>query len=307
MTNSITKEDIKEFLLSIEYDTEFIGEMNFVIGSFCTLNTLKNNSITWIKHVSEDNLEKLKGISHCIVVLDKYVPVNIETVCYIVTSAPKAVFFSILKHFWCKKSIFEIEPTATVKTNDIEGEISVGCNCYIGADVTIGSGTVIEHNVCIYNRVRIGRNCIIHSGTVIGADGFGYYIDLDGKPKKVEHFGGVYIGDNVEVGANVCIDRGTIEDTQIQANVKIDNLVHIAHNVIIGESSMIVAGAIICGSSKIGNNSYVAPGGIVKNQITLKEGAYVGMGAVVTKSVSENTVVVGVPARPLRTVSRDQI
>lgn len=171
-------------------------------------------------------------------------------------------------------------------------------------NVKIGANTVIENNVSISNNVIIGAECMIHSGAVIGADGFGFAFDADGLPVKVEHFGGVIIGNRVEIGANTCIDRGTIDNTIIHSDVKIDNLVHIAHNVVLLKGAVVVAGAVICGSAQLGENSYVAPGGIVRNQLLVGDHAFVGLGAVVTKPVSEYSVVAGVPAKEIRKVKQ---
>lgn len=149
-------------------------------------------------------------------------------------------------------------------------------------------------------KVKIGCNTIIHSGVVIGTDGFGYFDNEDGLHEKVEHFGGVSIGDNVEIGANTCIDRGTLDDTYIGNNVKIDNLCHIAHNVTIEENSMVIALSMLGGSSTLKKNVYIAPGVMVMNQVTIGERSLAGMGAVVIKDVQNNKVVIGVPAKELR-------
>ena len=139
---------------------------------------------------------------------------------------------------------------------------------------------------------------------MIGSDGFGYFSDEENKLIKVNHRGGVVIGNDVEIGANTCIDRGTIGDTIIGSNTKIDNLVHIAHNVIIGNSVCVVAGSIICGSAILDDYSYVAPGGIIKNQIKVEKNAMIGLGAVVNKQVRQNKVVIGVPAKEIRDVGK---
>ena len=107
-----------------------------------------------------------------------------------------------------------------------------------------------------------------------------------------------------DIGANTCIDRGTIDDTIIGFNSKIDNLVHIARNVQIGKNVCVVAGVAICGSAKLKDGSYVAPGGIVKNQIEIGQNALVGLGAVATKSVEEEFVVAGGPAKPIRKLQK---
>lgn len=296
----ISVENILEYLGQNGYDVQYEGSKDIVLEGYCQLEKLKSHSITWIKKASEDSLYDLTKLTGGIVVTDKKILYTGENIGFIITHEPKAIFFGLLKKFWANNVDYKIAPSSVVESKNVADKVSIGQNCYIGSEVTIGTGTVIEHNVSIYHRTRIGENCIIHSGTVIGADGFGYCINSNGQPEKVEHFGGVYIGDEVEIGANTCIDRGTLGDTWIGSHVKIDNLVHIAHNVRIGESSMVVAGSIICGSAELENESYVAPGGIVKNQLKIGANAFVGMGAVVTQSVNDNMVVVGVPAQPIR-------
>jgi len=116
----------------------------------------------------------------------------------------------------------------------------------------------------------------------------------------VPHYGGVVIGQNVEIGANTCIDRGTLDDTIIGNNVKIDNLCHIGHNCIIKDNSSIVALSMLGGSAIIEENSYIAPGVMIKNQLKIGENSLIGIGAVVIKDVEKNKVVAGVPAKVIR-------
>ena len=195
-----------------------------------------------------------------------------------------------------------IAPTAVIESKSIAADVSIGHHCYIGPEVTIGSGTVIEHNVTLLNKVVIGSGCLIHSGVVLGTDGFGYFTGPEGWSCKVEHFGGIWIGDDVEIGANTCIDRGTIDDTVIGSHTKIDNLVHIGHNAQVGTGVSLVAGATVCGSAQLGTRSYIAPGGIVKNQLKIGDRAFVGMGAAVITDVENDTVMASVFAKPLRKV-----
>jgi len=170
-------------------------------------------------------------------------------------------------------------------------------SAFIGNNVSIGSGSVIGSCVFINDNVIIGKNCNIMHGSVIGSDGFGYEKDLDGSWFKIPHIGSVIIGDNVDIGANTCIDRGTIGNTIIGNDVKIDNLVHIAHNVKVGDGSFIIANAMVAGSCEIGKFTWVAPSSSIREGISVGDGSIVGMGSVVTKSVQPNTTVMGVPAR----------
>lgn len=300
----ISVQEIVNYLKMTDYSVERKGNCDINIDGFCSLQSPKSNCITWVKEINEHSLDEFGNCDHVLIVAKESIVVPIKTVVFLITPEPKAVFFSILEHFWKKKVSSGIAETAVIKTKKIGEDVAIGHHCFIGEEVMIGSGTIIEENVTIIHRVEIGANCFVHSGAVIGADGFGYFINHEGKPEKVTHYGGVKIGNQVEIGANTCIDRGTIEDTIIEDDVKIDNLCHIAHNVRIKEAAMIAAGSVLCGSAKIGAGSYLAPGSIVKNQLVVGANALVGMGAVVIKEVPENIVVTGVPAKKLRKVKK---
>ena len=135
----------------------------------------------------------------------------------------------------------------------IDNNVSLGCNSFVVPDSSIGEGTILSPSVTIYHGVKIGRNCLFHAGVVIGSDGFGFANDK-GQWVKIPQTGGVVIGDNVEIGANSCVDRGALNDTIISDGVKIDNLCHIAHNVEIGENSAMAACSGVAGSTKIGRS-----------------------------------------------------
>ncbi len=147
--------------------------------------------------------------------------------------------------------------------------------------------------------VEIGKNVKIGPGCTIGFDGFGYERNEDGRYEKFPHYGRVIIEDDVEIQANVNIDRGTLGDTIIGEGTKIDSLVHIAHNAEIGKNCIIVCLSCIAGSDKIGDNSWIAPGAIIRDGITVGKGSVVGMGAIVTKDVEDNVTVIGNPARKM--------
>lgn len=292
----VTVEEILTFLKNSGIDVSYSGTKEMDVSYFCSLKNPKSNSITWVKNPSADALKNFSDHHDCVIVCAKEIPNEINNVAFIITDKPKAVFFSILSEFWSGKNSIGVGKTSVVLTKDIGENVSIGEHCYIGEDVVIGNNVVIEHNVSIINRVVIGDDCIIHSGVVIGTDGFGYFKNVDGNPEKVEHFGGVQIGNNVEIGANTCIDRGTIDDTTIGDFVKVDNLVQIAHNVTIGKRVLVTAGTLFGGSSTIGDDVYVAPGVIVKNQLSVGEKSLLGMGAVVNKSVDCDRVVKGIDA-----------
>ena len=173
---------------------------------------------------------------------------------------------------------------------------SIGRGAVIEDDVTIGEGTTIGPNAVILAGTRIGRRCDIQSGAVIGDAGFGFERDADKRPLRMVHLGGVRIGDHVEIGANTCIARGALGDTVIEDHVKVNNLVHIAHNCRIGAGTMIGACADLCGSLDIGRNCWIAPNCSIRQKLVIGEDAIVGMGAVVVRDVEAGITVYGNPA-----------
>jgi len=168
---------------------------------------------------------------------------------------------------------------------------------FIGDDVTIGDDTCIGPNVTIMDRCRIGRRVKINAGTVIGSDGFGFVPDGD-TYFKIQHTGIVQIDDDVEIGANNAIDRGTFGKTHICRGVKTDNLVHIAHNVHIGENTLVVAQVGIAGSVTIGRHATLAGQAGVAQHLTIGDNAIVGPQAGLVKSVDAGAVVSGTYAMP---------
>lgn len=168
-------------------------------------------------------------------------------------------------------------------------------------EVSRGSGTYIDPSAVIYDCVKIGRNCKIGPGAVLGGNGFGFnWVPEADEWDPKDHLFGVVIEDDVEIGANTCVDRGSWRDTVIGAGTKIDNLVHVAHNVQTGRNCMIVAHAGLAGSVILEDNVWVGFGAHVNQRLTLGAYSYVGTGAVVTKDVPARMVVAGVPAKILR-------
>lgn len=168
-----------------------------------------------------------------------------------------------------------------------------------GRGVTIGSGTRIGAHVRIADNVTIGRDCIIKSGAVIGEDGFGFERDTDGTPLRMLHFGGVVIGDRVEIGSLTTVCQGTLEPTVIENDAKVDDHVHVAHNVRIGRKALIIACAELSGGVVVGERAWVGPNACVREHLRIGEGALVGIGSVVVKDVADGVTVCGNPARPM--------
>ncbi len=168
----------------------------------------------------------------------------------------------------------------------IEEGVSIGSNVDIGKSTKIGKKTRIYPNCSIYEDVSIGQNCIIHSGVVLGSDGLGFAKDQNNWV-KIEHLGEVIIGDRVEIGSNSSIDRGSVGSTKIGNDVKIDNLVHIAHNVSIGSGTVIAANSAIAGSTKVGKNCTIAGCCGVVDNIKIADSVHITAMTLVTKSIRE--------------------
>ena len=178
----------------------------------------------------------------------------------------------------------------------VADNVQIGAGCFIGEQAEIGSATKLWANVTVYHRVRIGQRCIVHSGAVLGADGFGFANER-GNWLKIPQTGTVRIGDDCEIGANTTIDRGAIEDTQIGNNVIIDNQCQIAHNVHIGDHTAMAGCTVVAGSTKIGRYCIIGGAVVINGHIDICDGAQISGMAMVMKPITEKGVYSsGIPA-----------
>lgn len=181
-------------------------------------------------------------------------------------------------------------------------------NVYLGDNVRVGKNTIIHPGVKIYHDCIIGENVSIHAGTVIGGDGFGFAPQADGTLKKVPQIGNVIIEDGVEIGANATIDRATIGSTLIKAGAKLDNLLQIAHNVEVGNNSVIAAQTGISGSTKVGNNVMIGGQVGIVGHIKIADGTKINAQSGVSKSITNpNSAVTGSPAFDYTAALRSQV
>ncbi|MEP6710867.1 MAG: UDP-3-O-(3-hydroxymyristoyl)glucosamine N-acyltransferase [Ferruginibacter sp.] len=189
----------------------------------------------------------------------------------------------------------------------IGNDVKIFPGTYIGNNVSIGDKTIIHAGVKIYHDCIIGKNASIHAGTVIGSDGFGYAPQQDGSLKKVPQIGNVIIEDGVEIGANTTIDRATIGSTLIKSGAKLDNLLQIAHNVEIGNNSVMAAQSGVSGSTKIGNNVMIGGQVGIVGHITIADGSKINAQSGVSKSLKHpNSAVTGSPAYDYTAALRSQ-
>ncbi len=186
----------------------------------------------------------------------------------------------------------------------IEAGAKIGDNvqiypqCYIGDNVTIGDGTKLYAGVKIYEGCVIGKNCILHAGAVIGADGFGFAPKADGTFAKIPQLGNVIIEDNVEIGANTCIDRAKTDSTIVRSGVKLDNLIQLGHNVEVGANTVMSAQVGIAGTTKVGSNCFIAGQVGIADHVVVGNRVKIGSKSGIDKSVGDDEIRFGYPALP---------
>jgi len=306
----LTLKEISEIVSGKLYN----ADDSLIITDINTPEYASKNEICFI--FDKKYYNKIKELKAGAVVVNMFVS-DID-IPQIVVSDVQLAFVKLLNKIFLEKQNFYkgIHPTVVSGKNVVFGKnVSLGpyciisdnveigdnsvltCHIYIGDNVKIGKNVIVYPNVTIREDVVIGDNVIIHSGTVIGADGFGY-IQRDNKHIKIPHIGKVVIEDDVEIGANVTIDRATIGVTLIKKGTKIDNLVHIAHNVEIGENVLLLAQVGIAGSSKIGDKTILAGQTGVTDHIKVGNNVVAGPRTGIVQDVEDNKTVWGTPPIP---------
>tara|TARA_S200000501_G_scaffold368860_1_gene407362 strand:- start:2133 stop:3137 length:1005 start_codon:yes stop_codon:yes gene_type:complete len=276
--------------ISKTFDSRFIGDADYLISRVSSLENATDESIVFFSN--KKYLGLLNKTKSKVVItteeLSKFCNHNI-----IISNDPHSLFAKISqllnkdpekKHYIHESVVsitnnlnkkITIDPNVVIGKNvDIGEDSFIGSNCSIGDNVKILMGAYIFPNVTIYKNVTIGKNVRIHSGTVIGSDGFGY-ANENNSWIKIPQIGGVEIGDNVEIGSNTSIDRGALDNTIIGNGVKIDNQIQIAHNVIIGENTAIAGCVGIAGSAKIGRNCTIGGGAGIQGHIEICDNAHI--------------------------------
>jgi UDP-3-O-[3-hydroxymyristoyl] glucosamine N-acyltransferase len=289
---------ITKFLKDKNILFSFHGDENSIINTFSPLNTFIEKAIYFARDNSKIDVNFFSLNKNYLIVLNQFIP-NISGN-QIIVNDPHKIFFLILQNFFYKKDRHFINDKSVILSKSVGSNVNIGAFTFIDKEVTISKNVYISNNVTIKGKVFIGENTIIESGASIGVDGFGHFINSDHTATRVVHLGGVYIGHDVIIGSNTTISRGALSDTIIEDYVKIDNLCHIAHNVIVKKRSMITACVEISGSSLINEDVWIGPNSSIINGITIGKNCFVGIGTVVIKDIPENKVVAGVPARILK-------
>ncbi len=291
---------------------ELVGRGDAEIEQVASISTAAEGDLAFVENVDVE----ISSTPSCVIVPADWVN---ELPCpYIKVTNPKLAFVLVakklqkpLRRYFGKASAI-IAESADVRTEEIGAFVTVGENSVVGEGCQIGDGarignnvvigkySVIHPNCVIYDDIEIGRQCVIHAGTIIGADGFGYVRDDKGEYHQFPQIGTVVIEDNVEIGSNSCIDRGALGETRIGAGTKIDNLVQIAHNVSIGKRVVIAAQTGISGSTVIEDDCVIGGQVGMGDHARVLSGAVIGSQAgVLPGKIVRPGVWWGTPVQPL--------
>ncbi|MDQ2927793.1 MAG: UDP-3-O-(3-hydroxymyristoyl)glucosamine N-acyltransferase [Pseudomonadota bacterium] len=286
---------------------ELIGDAALVIDELGPLDAAGPSSLAFL---SNPQYQKQLATTHaaCVIVAPAFKDAAAARGAAIVTPDPY-LYFAKLTQWWVTRSRPEekrtihatalIDGGATLGGNasigafaiieagaTIGDAVTIGPYSYVGRDCRIGGGTRLGSRVTLLDATTIGARCIVHAGAVLGADGFGF-APHEGRWVKIEQLGRVCIGDDVEIGANTCIDRGALGDTEIADGVKIDNLVQIGHNVKIGPHTAIAGNVGIAGSATIGAHCMIGGGAGVNGHVTLADHVVVGGATQISRSIAK--------------------
>jgi UDP-3-O-[3-hydroxymyristoyl] glucosamine N-acyltransferase len=284
-------------------------EMGEEISHVATITEAGKGSVTFVANPSYEKYLLTTSATAVIVGNQLEIPDGAKVPVLIRTNDPYAAFAKTLALFNKRKNIFSerIHSSAVISPSAIISDSAmIGAQCFIGDDVTIGDRSQLHPGAIIYDGTVIGKNVIIGAGTVVGFDGFGYAPGADGKFSKIPQIGNVIIEDDVEIGANCTIDRATVSHTIIRRGVKLDNLIHIAHNVEIGEDTVIAAQTGISGSTKIGKRNQIAGQVGMIGHITTADDVVIIAQSGVSKSIAKPGVYFGAPAKEFRTALRQE-
>ena len=264
------------------------GDASLSIAGLASLESAGPGQITFLSQARL--LRKLQSSqAACVIVAPAFeVAARARGAC-IVTDQPY-LYYARLSQWWKRQhagpALPQVHPSAVVDAMaEVDASAIIGPLCVVERGARIGAGTWLKARVHIGENCRIGARCILHPGVVIGADGFGFAPDRDGHWEKIEQLGAVRIGDDVEIGANSCVDRGAIDDTVIEDGVKIDNLVQIAHNVHIGRHTVMAGNVGVAGSTRIGAYCQIAGAANIIGHLSIADHVVISVASVVTRSI----------------------
>ena len=300
MDKHVAAKDIINFLgseiISIDGNPE-----NIYVKHLRPADSVDGETLDWINSTKTNKQQIAERSKALVIIADQEVEytkhMQAQNKILIRVSNPKFAILKIGNNFLTEKIKPGIHKSAFIHPNAKLGQnVFIANNTSVGA-CTIGNDVKIYPNVVINDNVLIGNNVTIKAGAVLGFEGFGYERDEANNLMKFPQLGNLIIHDNVEIGANTCIDKGSLSDTIIGFNTKINNLCHIAHNVVIGKNVVITAQVNVSGSTIIEDDVWVAPNASFRGHQRIGKGATIGMGSVVTKDVPAGETWLGSPAK----------
>lgn len=295
-------------MITIRLSTELVSELispkvnNVNVGieikSITTKDELCDSTLVFIKEVTQDFIDKAKQFRDVIIVTEHDLTGYDN---YFIVDNTRLAMAKVFNYIKPQPIVDRSNSSVISPTAKVSSSATIEPLVFIDDNVTVGENTIIKSGSRIYSNTIIGNNSIIRENSVIGGQGFGVEKDDKGNNYKIHHFGGVIIGDFVEVGALNTVVSGTINPTVISDFTKIDDHVHIAHNCKIGKNCIITAGTILSGSVEIGDNCWLGPNSSVKNSLKITNDTLIGIGSVVTKNITTpNQTYAGNPAKEFR-------
>lgn len=285
------------------FDGKVIGDPSYQIDSLASLSSAVANQLSFLANpkyqkqlkstragavlVDADTADLVKG--NAVVVKQPYVVFAQLTHEFVIASSERSISAAAIIDKSARIGVNVDIAAGVVIGADvvIEDNCCIGANAVIGERSVVGEDSVIHPNVTLYADVAMGKRALIHSGVVIGSDGFGF-APVNGRWLKIAHLGGVRLGDDVEVGSNTTIDRGALDDTVIADGVKLDNQVLVAHNVEVGAGTAIAGCTAIAGSAKIGARCQIAGGVGITGHLTIADGTFISAMSLVSKSIKHS-------------------
>jgi UDP-3-O-[3-hydroxymyristoyl] glucosamine N-acyltransferase len=264
-----------------------LGPSDMQVSGLAPLQTAQPSQISFLSQARYQS-QLAASLAGCVIVAPAFEAQVAQRTSAIITDDPY-LYFARLTRLW-KQAHRQaagprIHPSAVIDPQAlIADDAVIGPLCVIERGAEVGSGSVLKSRVTLGEDCKIGARCLVHSGVVIGADGFGF-APHQGQWEKIEQLGAVRIGNDVEIGANTCIDRGALDDTVIEDGVKLDNLIQIGHNVYVGRHTAMAGCVGVAGSARIGAHCTVGGGAVVLGHLSLADHVHISAASVVTRSV----------------------
>lgn len=293
--------------LSADFQARLLGPADLPIDGLAPIEFAGARELSFVSHPKYQS-KLAASRAACVIVSPDLEPVAVQRGPALVVDQPY-LYFARVTQLWkqhhARPTVAGIHPSAfvhpqarlgagvsigafaVIEAEAVIGEgVSVGAHTVVGEGAILGAGTVLAPRVTVGPGCRLGQRCILHAGVVIGADGFGF-APASGRWVKIEQLGSVVIGDDVEIGANTCVDRGALGDTVIEEGVKLDNLIQIGHNVHVGAHTAMAGCVGVAGSARIGAHCSIGGGAIVLGHLSLADGVHVSAASVVTRSITQ--------------------